>query len=68
VFPHHNIHKYTQTSPDENTHNQINHTLVNKRWHSSIGDIQFFRGADCNTGHYVVVAKVRAKLSDAKNN
>jgi hypothetical protein len=28
MFPHRNIHKYTWTSPDRKTHNQIDHYLV----------------------------------------
>jgi hypothetical protein len=28
MFPHSNIHKYTLTSPDGNTHNHIDHILV----------------------------------------
>ena len=36
MFPHRNIHKYTWTSPDGKTHNQIHHVLIGKRWHSSV--------------------------------
>jgi len=31
--------------------------------HSNIFDIRSFRGADCDTDHYLVVAKVRARLA-----
>jgi endonuclease/exonuclease/phosphatase family metal-dependent hydrolase len=63
MFPHLNIHKYTWTSPDGQTHNQIDHILIDRRWHSSTLDVQSFRGANCYTDHYLVVAKVRERLA-----
>jgi hypothetical protein len=62
MFPHRNIRKYTWTSPEGNTH-KIVHVLIDRRPHSSILDVWSFRGADCDTDHYLVVAKVRERLA-----
>jgi endonuclease/exonuclease/phosphatase family metal-dependent hydrolase len=66
MFPHHNIHKYIWTSPDEKTHNQIDHILTERRMHSNVLDIRSYRAADCDTEHYLAVAKVREKLARNK--
>jgi hypothetical protein len=42
-------------------HNQTDHVLIDRRWHSGTLDVQFFRGADCDTDHCLVVGKVRER-------
>jgi hypothetical protein len=66
MFPHRSIHKYTWTSPDGKTHNKIDHILIDRRWHSSILDVRSFRGAYCDSDHYLVVSKVRERLAVSK--
>jgi hypothetical protein len=61
MFPHRNIHKYTWTSPDGNNHNQIDLIPIKRQRHSSVLDVQSFRAADCDTDHYLVVAKIRER-------
>jgi endonuclease/exonuclease/phosphatase family metal-dependent hydrolase len=58
MFQHRNIHKYTWTSTDGETHNQIDHVLIDRRWHSNILDVRSFREVDCDTDHYLVMAKL----------
>jgi len=66
MFPHRNIHKHTWTSPDGKAHNQIDHVLIDRRWHSSVLDVRSFRGADFDTDHCLVITKVRERLAVGK--
>jgi len=40
--------------------------MIDRRWHSNIIDVWSFRGVDCDTDHYLVVAKVRERLAVSK--
>jgi hypothetical protein len=39
MFPNLNMRKYTWTTPDRKTHYQIDHILIDRKWHSSILDV-----------------------------
>jgi hypothetical protein len=43
VFSFCNIHKNTLTSPEGKPHNQIDHVLIDIRWHPNIVDVQSVR-------------------------
>jgi len=40
--------------------------LIDRRLHSSVLDVRSFRGAYCDTNHYLVIAKVRERLAVCK--
>jgi hypothetical protein len=63
MLPHHSIHKYTWTSPDGKTHDQIDNIVIDSSIHLSLLDVWSFYAADCDTDHYPVVAKVRERLA-----
>jgi hypothetical protein len=66
MLPHGSIHKCTWTSPGEKTHKEIDPVFINRRQHSTLLHVSSFRGADCDTDHYLVVAKVRDRLAVRK--
>jgi hypothetical protein len=40
--------------------------LIDRRRRSSVLDVISFRGADCDTDHYLVFAKIRVRLTVSK--
>ena len=65
-YPHKDIHKYTWTSPDGRTKNQIDHIAINGKFRKSITDVRTYRGADAATDHNLVMCKLKLKLSKVK--
>jgi len=66
MIPHGNIHKYTWTSPDGKTAKKLDHVMIDRRWQSSERMCEVSGGAECDTVHYLVIAKVREKLAVGK--
>ena len=62
IFPHKEIHKATWTSPNGRTKNQIDHTMIAKKYRSSVMDTVVRRGADVGSDHYLVETRLKLKL------
>jgi len=65
MFLHRNIHKYSWTPPNGKTHNQIDHVLVNRRWHSSILDVRSFMGhfkVECSAAFQQMIMQCQLSL------
>ncbi|XP_068235584.1 craniofacial development protein 2-like [Palaemon carinicauda] len=67
IFPHKDSHKGTLISPDTNTINQIDHIMIKKKFRTALFDTRAFRGADCDSGHMLVVEKLRVKLKSKRS-
>ncbi|XP_058453484.1 craniofacial development protein 2-like [Malaya genurostris] len=65
-FQHRLLHRYTWRSPMQ-TETQIDHVLIDGRHFSDIIDVRTYRGANIDSDHYLVMVKLRPKLSVMNN-
>ena len=65
-FSHLQIHMGTWKIPGKSRSNQIDHVLMDSRHASCILDIRSCRGANIDSDHYLVKAKVRSRISMAR--
>ena len=66
VFPHKEIHKYTWTSPNRKTQNQIDHICVSQKWRGSLLDVRNKREANLDSDHELVIGDIKINLKCIK--
>ncbi|XP_072016996.1 uncharacterized protein [Amphiura filiformis] len=65
-FKHHKRNLYTWKSPGDRYRNQIDYIMMKRRWKSSVLDAKTYPGADCDTDHILLAAKMRVKPTCTK--
>ncbi len=65
-FDHHKRNLYTWKSPGDRYRNQIDYIIMKRRWKSSVMDAKTYPGADCETDHILLAAKMRVKPTCTK--
>ena len=63
---HHPRRLYTWISPDGETRNQIDYIAIAQKWKGSIQNCKTLPGADCDSDHQLLVAKLKIKLKKIK--
>ena len=62
LFQQHKRRLYTWISPDGQHRNQIDYILCSQKWRRTIQSAKTRSGADCASGHELLIAKFRLKL------
>jgi len=66
LFNHKDIHKMTWRSSDGQTHNQIDHLLIDAQHVSNVMDVRTFRGANIDSDHYLLISTIRSRIANAR--
>jgi hypothetical protein len=61
-YQHKDIHDFTWRSPDSKICNPLDHILVDRRICTNIGDVRSVRGAEIESDHFLLRAKIRLKI------
>ena len=67
-YPRKDIHKRTWKIPGTEDTNQIDHILVSKRWATDIENIRTYRGANSDSDHFLVGARLKQKTAHITRN
>lgn len=57
---------YTWKSPGDVSRNQIDYILIRNRFRNAVQQVKTYPGADCNSDHNPVIAKIRVNLKNPK--
>lgn len=68
MFDHKDIHKETWIAPNRKTKNQIDHVLIESRHSGNVMDVRSYRGADADSDHILVIAKMKQERPYKKRN
>jgi hypothetical protein len=64
--PHKHIHKSIWRSPDGVIFSQIDHLLTERTHESNLMDVKSYQGANIDSNYYLVIACLRARISNVK--
>ena len=62
LFEHKDIHNFIWNAPNGKTENQIDYFCIKRRFRHSLLDVRDYRGADIDSDHQLVIAKLELKL------
>ena len=62
-YPRKDVHKETRKIPGTNDANKIDHILVSKRWTRDIENVQTYRGANADSDHFFVGARLKQRIA-----
>lgn len=67
-YKHKKEHKITWVAPNQKIMNQIDHVLIDGKRQKMIQDVRSYRGANVDTDHYLVIARMKLRSMDTKVN